>query len=148
MPGQFVVVLDGDLLLEEHAEIVQVLFLDDEDDLFNSCAQRLLYKQQNNRLRDAVAVDDREQFLLGCLGGREKTRAESGGRDYGLAHLLPRLERQRQAGHFQIPFDNLDQGLLIRGAAGNKLSRAVSLRADAFAAPDVRLDWFVVQDAV
>ena len=130
------------------AEIVQVIFLNDEDDLLDPGAQSLLDQQQNNRLGDAVAVDDGKQLLLGCLGGREQARAESGGRDHGLAHFLPRLQCQRQTGHFQIPLDDFDQGLLIRRAARDELRGAVSLRTDSFAAPDVRFDGFVIQDAV
>ena len=52
--------------------------------------ERLLDDEQDRRLGDAVPVDDREQLLLGGLGGREEPRAEAGGRDERLADLLLR----------------------------------------------------------
>ena len=74
---QLVVVLDRDLRVEEGAEVVEVVFLDDDDDLLDAGLQRLFHDQQDGGLGDAVAVDDREQLLLGRLGGREQARAEA-----------------------------------------------------------------------
>ena len=49
------------------------------------------------------------------------------------------LQRQPQTGHLQVPFHDLNHGLLILRAASDKLGRAVPLRTDALSSPDVRL---------
>ena len=83
-----------DLFVEERAEIVQVVFLHDDDDLLDARLQRLFDDQQDSRLGDAVPVDDREQLLLGGFAGGEQARAKARRRDDRLAHPGARAQRQ------------------------------------------------------
>jgi hypothetical protein len=78
---QFVVVFNRNLLVEEGLEIGQVVFLDDDDHFFDAGFDRFFHNQQDGRLGDAVAVDDREQLFFGRLGGREQARAKPGRRE-------------------------------------------------------------------
>ena len=83
---QFLVEFWRQGLLEQRAERLQVLRLDDEDDLFEAGCHDLLDQHQDGRLGQAIAVHYREELFFGGLGGREQPRAQSGGGDDGFAH--------------------------------------------------------------
>jgi len=71
MARQFVVVFDGDLLVEERLELIEIILLHHQDHLFDACFQRFFDDQQDGGLGNAIAVDNRKEFLLGGLAGRE-----------------------------------------------------------------------------
>ena len=127
----------------------QVLLLDDDHDLLDPGVERLLDDQQDRGLGDAVAVDDGEQLLLDRLGGREEPRAEAGGRDerragpWGPCRSVSVQRRQPE-----VALEDLDHGLLVGLAPGDELRRAVALRSDALATPDVRLQGLVREHPV
>ena len=110
--------------------------------------ERLLDDQEDRRLGDPVPVDDREQLLLRRLRGREQARAEAGGGDERAADARAGAEREGEARHAEVALEHLDRGLLVGRAPRDELRRAVALRADALAAPDVRLHRRVGEHAV
>ncbi len=124
---QFVVILNRDLGVKERAEILQVMFLDDDDHLLNAGLQGFFNDQQDGWLGNPVPVNDGKKLFLGSLGGREESCAKAGCRDDRFANLLARAQGKLQAAYSQIALDDLDHCLLIRRAAGDELSGAIAL---------------------
>ena len=89
-----------------------------------------------------------KELLLRRLGRGEEARPESRRRDDRLADPGAGVEGQLVAGQAEVGLDDPDDLVLVFGAPGEELGRAVALRADALSAPDVRPQRPVAEDAV
>lgn len=148
MTRQFVEIFDGDLKIEKVTEGVEVAFLYDDNDFFDTGFERFFDDEQYGGFGDAVTINDGKQFFFGGFAGGEEACAKTGSRDDRFANFRPGAESQPEGGQVQVTFQNFDNGLLVGGAAGDELGGAISLRTHALAPPDMRLERLIVEDAI
>ena len=89
----------------------------------------------------------KSSFLVALVAGNSRVPKPAAGMT-ALRTFGPVRERQREPGQAEVALEDLHDRLLIARAARDELRRAVALRADALAAPDVRLERLVRQHAV